>query len=88
MCTQSNSQAREIFVFFFVRCLQSTYLLHGTFSCISGKMVIPVIHWPTVDVHMTLTATWFVESPYKAFNCHATSPNNKFDDKFCGSSWL
>lgn len=49
-------------------------------------MVIPVIQWPTVDMHMNLTATWFVDSPYKALNCSATSRNNKFDYKFCGSS--
>lgn len=37
-------------------------------------MAIPVIHWPTADVHMTLATTWFVESPSKAFNYSAASP--------------
>jgi hypothetical protein len=36
-------------------------------------VVIPVIRCATVDVHMTLAATWFVESHYKAFNCSETS---------------
>jgi len=44
------------------------------FFYISGKVVIPAIRCATVEVHMTLAATWFVESHYKSFNFSETIP--------------